>query len=210
MVKPDWWPDWHGRAAAIVASGPSARKANVGLLQGRVKAIAIKESHELCPWADAVYGCDSAWWKNCNGLIGYQGIKITFGATLRPSYPDIRSIEIDRHGDKILTDKIGFIGSGGNSGFQAINLAVQFGAKRILLIGFDVHGRNGLHWYGRNNGPGRNNPNDDNFKRWREALDNAVPEFERLGVSVLNASFKSDLKGFRKVTVEEALAEWRL
>lgn len=210
MVTPDWWPAWQGAGVAVVASGPSARKANISLLRDRLRVIAIKENHELCPWADVVYGCDASWWKNVNGLPGYAGLKIAFSSLLKSSYPDIHAIDIDRHGDRILTEKPGYVGSGGNSGFQAVNLAVQFGATRILLVGFDVHGRDGLHWYGRNNGPGRNNPNEDNFKRWRAALDGSAADLERLGVDVVNASPKSDLKCFRKATVEEALSGWGL
>jgi hypothetical protein len=52
----------------------------------------------------------------------------------------------------------GVVGGGGNSGFQAVNLAAQFGASRIILIGFDMTDRGGKHWYGRNHWPMSNNP----------------------------------------------------
>ena len=47
------------------------------------------------------------------------------------------------------------IGGGGNSGFQALNLALQWGARKIILVGFDLTDENGLHWYGRNSVEGR-------------------------------------------------------
>ena len=205
-----WFPDWRGAAVAIVASGPSTKKAGVGALRGRIKTIAIKENVELCPWADVVYGCDAAWWRNANGLPKYSGLKVAYQDALTAGYPDIRIIDIDRHSNAILTDEPGRLGSGGNSGFQALNLAVQFGVTRVLLVGFDMQ-RSGnlLHWYGHNNGPGRNNPGDDNFKRWRAALDGAAGTLADLGVEVADASESASV-AYRKVSIEGALAEWGL
>ena len=39
--------------------------------------------------------------------------------------------------NRMLFGETGTVGWGGNSGFQAINLALQFGAARLLLVGFD-------------------------------------------------------------------------
>jgi len=207
---PDWWPDWAGESVAIVASGPSTKKSGVKQLRGRLRIIAIKENFDLCPWADVVYGCDGAWWKNRIGLRDFCGLKISHDKTLRTDYPDIKTIEIDVKRDEMLTGQPGFLGSGGNSGFQAVNLAVQFGVSRILLVGFDMHDRSGVHWYGRNNGPGRNNPNEDNFRRWRAAFVRASVRLKELGVSVVNASQISDLQCFPKMSIERVIEEWRI
>lgn len=103
-------------------------------------------------------------------------------------------------------DEVGKIGGGGNSGFQALNLAVQLGATRVLLIGFDMHDRGGVHWYGRNNWVGANNPTDSNFRRWIRALNIAAPVLANRGVEVVNASPFSDLQCFPKASIEEWLA----
>lgn len=206
----DWYPKWTGAAVAIIASGTSAKKAPISLLKGRLPVVAIKENVELCPWADMVYGCDAPWWKNQIGLPKYKGIKVSYAATLTQSYPDIRMIDVRKDQDRFLFDKPGVIGSGGNSGFQALNIVLQCGANRVLLIGFDMHDRSGLHWYGRNNGLGRNNPSEDNFRRWRTAFIAASPELVKRGIEVINASPISDLKCFRRQSVEETLAEWKL
>lgn len=209
-AKFPWWKDWRGRAVAIVASGPSTKKAGAGLLRGRLPVIAIKENVELCPWADVVYGCDAAWWKNQIGLPKFGGLKISYAATLSRAYPDIRLIDVRKDADRLLFDAPGTLGSGGNSGFQAVNLALQFGATRLLLIGFDMTDRSGVHWYGRNRGQGRNNPGQDNFRRWIATFMAAAPELKRCRVDVVNASPNSALTCFRKQTVERTLVEWGL
>lgn len=110
--------------------------------------------------------------------------------------------------DRLLLDKVGVIGSGGNSGFQALNLALQFGGRKIVGLGFDMSSRSGAHWYGRNNWPYANNPSDDNFKRWIAAFDNAASQMREIGAEFVNASRASALTMFRKATVSEILEEW--
>lgn len=175
-----------------------------------MRVVAIKESHELCPWADAVYGCDRMWWRDCRGLPDYPGLKLAQARELPTSFPDIRIIKVDTTKDDILLAAPGVIGSGGNSGFQALNLVAQFGAERILLIGFDMHARDGVHWYGRSNGVGRSNPTESNFPRWRKAFATAAPTLQQYGIDVANASKISDLKCFRQLSVLEALEDWGL
>lgn len=205
-----WWKDWRGQAAAIIASGPSAKHAKVSALRDRMRVVAIKECHELAPWADVVYGCDRMWWRDARGLPDYSGLKVAQAAELKTSFPDIQIIKVRTDKDEILLAEPGVLGSGGNSGFQALNLVAQFGATRILLIGFDMHDREGVHWYGRSNGMGRSNPTELNFPRWRAAFANVAPFFERQGIDVVNASKISDLKCFRRLSVLETLDAWSL
>jgi hypothetical protein len=207
--KPAWFLDWTGQACAIIASGPSAKRANTGALRGQLRVIAIKENVELCPWSDVLYGCDAAWWRNANGLPKFSGLKVSATGRIATRFPDIRIVQVaDPSGDRLIFSPPGTVGSGGNSGFQALNLAVQFGARRVLLIGFDMTDQYGVHWYGRASGNGRSNPAEWNFKRWRAAFDTASVQLKTAGVQVLNASDLSVLTCFPKVTVEQALHEW--
>lgn len=205
-MKPDWYLDWSGREVAIIASGPSAKKAGIAALRGKLPVIAIKENVELAPWADVVYGCDSAWWKKRLGLPEFKGLKVSWKGDNThppPPYPDLRLVDITVHKDDLIFEPLGRVGSGGNSGFQALNLAVQFGAKRILLIGFDMNDRSGAHWYGRNYWPQANNPTEDNFRKWIRAFHVAAPKLKERGIEVLNASDSSALTFFRRCKVEE-------
>lgn len=163
----------------------------------------------LCPWADVVYGCDGPWWRLKNGLPDYSGIKLAHDSSVCATYRDLHKIEISDE-DRFLFDVPGLVGSGGNSGFQAVNIAAQFGANRILLIAFDMHTGGGLHWYGPNVGNQMNNPNDVNLMRWRDAFAKQAGSLRRRGIEVVNASPDSALVCFPHGTIEETLAAWKL
>lgn len=99
----------------------------------------------------------------------------------------------------------GCIGWGGNSGFQAVNLALQFGAARIILLGYDYTTQGGIHFDGRHP-PGMRNPSQAGLDRWGAVLDSQRPFLDALGVEVINCSPVSSLSAFRRLDIFEALA----
>jgi hypothetical protein len=109
------------------------------------------------------------------GVPEFAGLKITQDPTAAINY-GLRKVTLQKGRDEILVEEAGAIGWGGNSGFQALNLAVQFGAARIVLVGFDMTRLNGIHWHG--------------------------PHPSRLN----NPSPVSALAAYPKVSLEEALA----
>jgi hypothetical protein len=163
----------------------------------------------LCPWADVVYGCDGPWWQKSNGLPEFKGTKLAHDTGVCIAYRDVHKIEVRDH-DLMLFDEPGVIGSGGNSGFQAINLAAQFGANRIMLIGFDMHGARGVHWYGSNCWRNAGNPLDHHYVHWRSALSKQSKVLRCMGIDVVNASQESALTCFRYASIEQTLADWNL
>lgn len=161
----------------------------------------------LCPWADVVYGCDGPWWENKNGLPNFKGTKLAHDTGVCATYKDIHKIEVRDH-NRMLFDDPGVIGSGGNSGFQALNIAAQFGAVKILLIGFDMHAANGVHWYGRNAGRNMRNPRDHDYVGWRNALNRESAVLRKMGIDVVNASPDSALVCFPRMSIDDALNAW--
>jgi hypothetical protein len=157
-----------------------------------------------------VYGCDPAWWKHRHGLPEFTGLKVAWrGGNLE--FPDLLKVDIPKNpsggfAPTMLFDKLGTIGAGGNSGFQAINLAAQLGASRILLLGFDMTDRMGmLHWYGRNQWSQANNPVETSFKNWIGDLIRAAPILKARGVEVIDCSLQGALHCFPKMSLEAAL-----
>ena len=169
--------------------------------------MAVNRSHLLVPWADALYACDGAFWVRYAESLAFPGLKVS---QTTKNLPGVEKVRLQASTRRMLFDQFGEIGAGGNSGFQALNLAIQWGATRILLIGFDMHDNSGIHWYGRNNWQSGNNPSESNFRRWRAAFQAAVPVLEGLGVEVINASPLSDLKAFPRRSVTDTLKEWGL
>jgi hypothetical protein len=114
----------------------------------------------------------------------------------------IERIHLERR-DEILVDVAGVVGWGSNGGFHALNLAVQFGAKRIALVGYDMRIDQGLHWHGAHER--LNNPSAHSCELWRRAIDGVAAKIADLGIEVLNASPISALRNYKKVTLGEAL-----
>lgn len=207
--KPEWWPDWEGETIAIVASGPTAKKAGVDLLQGRARVIAINESWQLCPWADVLYGCDGNWWRWRQGVRAFKGLKLSSDSVACDHYKEIKKVTIENaKSNELLFERAGHIGAGGNSGFQGVNLAAQFGGGRILLVGFDMRVDLGEHWHERHYPPLSNPHPNDNLPRWRKALDGVAACLRRRGIEVINCSPVSLLTAYPKMTIAEAL-EWQ-
>jgi len=104
----------------------------------------------------------------------------------------------------MLFENFGEIGWGGNGGFQAINLAIQFGARYIVLVGFDMSLDHGYHWHGRHPA-GLNNPSQSGVDKWRANLDGQAAALRRIGITVVIGSPNSRLTAYPKLSFMEAV-----
>lgn len=192
-----FWPDWSGETVVIVASGPSASKEGLTQLVGKACFLAINESWRLCPWADVLYACDGDWWRHHAGLPQFERLRLTQEKRAADEF-GLGLVNLVKGFNRMMEGPVGSIGDGGNSGFQALNLAIQFGAARVLLVGFDMRIDRGEHWHGRHPA-GLNNPRANNVQRWLNA-DWSVPA----GVEVINCNPESALDAYPKMSFEDA------
>lgn len=201
------WPDWGYGTAVVVATGPSASNVPLIEAQGHAHVIVITNSWHLAPWADVLYGIDLPWWLGQGGVPDFKGIKVSPSPRACKVF-GLREVSLVSRAE-ILTKQVGRLGCGlrvgnGHSGFQAINLAVQFGAKRIVMVGFDMRLDLGDHWHGHVRGA--HEKIDPNAMRDRAvALDGCAAQFKSLGVTVVNCSPVSALKNYPKMSLREAL-----
>lgn len=96
----------------------------------------------------------------------------------------------------------------GNSGAQAINLATLWGARRLVLVGFDmckakVDGTEQEHWFGAHP---KGLLNHSDYGQFVRGMGRMAADLHQDGVEVLNCSPISALPYWRKVTMEQALA----
>ena len=91
---------------------------------------------------------------------------------------------------------------GGNSGYQAINLAYHLGARKIIILGFDMHRDGGAHWHGDH--PGLNVP-DAHLTNWRSRMAPLARDLQNQGVRVINSTPGSALDCFEKLPLNKAL-----
>ena len=106
---------------------------------------------------------------------------------------------VDRPG---LSSDPSLIHQGGNSGYQALNLAVLLGAARILLLGYDMGGRG--HWHG-NHPPGLRNPPESQLSEWAGQFHAAAADLDRLGIECINCSRETALTCFPRARIEDVL-----
>jgi hypothetical protein len=204
-----WWHEWRGECVAIVGAGPSANKQPIEMLRDRIHVIAINESYKLAPWAEILYACDFGFWQVHNGCKEFAGLRLSHDRRACDQF-GLQRVNIEQVGSNdLLLDRPTYVGAGGNSGFQAFNLAIQFGATGIMLIGIDCTLEHGMHWHGRHSAP-MSNPMEINAKRWQVAFDGAAARVRSLGVDVVNCSQISKLTQYPKTTIAEALERWQL
>lgn len=150
----------------------------------------------LAPWADALYACDYAWWAtNLTDWAEFRGVKFTWCELAAREFglchvPSRKAPGLGR--DRVHT--------GGNSGYQAVNLAYLLGAARIVLLGFDMQKSGGRsHWHGDHRR--LNNPTPDLLRRWVENFEALAGELQAEGVEVINCSRQTALRCFPRATL---------
>ncbi len=202
--RPAWdHRDWDGMSVAIIASGESLTVEQCELVrQWRAlgddrRVMAVNTSYRRAPFADIVYACDRRWWD-----VHYAEVSRTF----RPEQlwtqqeggaPMVNAIRSIRGAG--LSKIRGIVHQGANSGYQAIGLAVMWGAKRIILLGFDCQG---THWHGEHPSPiSARMP----FDMWLQNFRALAPDLLAAGVGVVNCSPKSAIQVFKKRSLEDAL-----
>jgi hypothetical protein len=200
----DLWcvpPAWAGEIAVCIASGPSLRLEDIEACRDRARIIAVNENWRLAPLADVLFAADSAWWRERGpSRDEFGGLRVT---TALDRAPGVHRLGWSRGIGSVSRDP-DRLGLGGNSGYQALNLADLFGARRILLLGYDLKpGSDGrAHWHG-DHGKTLRNPKPAQFKHWLGAFAQAAGKFR---AEIINCSPCTALTCFPRLSLEDALA----
>ena len=204
--RPKWWPNWSGETAVVVGAGPGATAEPLEPYRGRARFITVNNSIALAPWADVAYGCDARWWIEKGGLPDFIGLKISQDPHLQGRFgvKFIRSTKGMARPDALMVGQP-TLGWGGNGGFQAINLCIHFGVRKILLVGFTMHIRDGQNWHA--NHPWVDPFLELNMSRHRRAVDRAADTLQALGIETVNCTPNSALTRYRVSTLEKEFAD---
>lgn len=158
----------------------------------------------MTPWADVLYACDQPWWKQCSADVqqSFHGERWTQCPNAAMQFGLMRIHSEDRPG---LSTRPGIIAQGGNSGYQAIGLAQQFGARRILLLGYDFQKTGGRsHWHGDHPRP---LGNLGKLPKWAAAMNKLAADARQAGLDIINCSLESALTCFPRQALQECLGE---
>jgi hypothetical protein len=187
----------------ILATGPSLTVEDVEYCQDKARVIAVNDAYRLAWWADALYACDAKWWHWHRGVPAFPkpkwSLEHSAWSAYRAAYPDVQRLQ--NTGPQGLEHNPSGLKNGRNSGYQAINLAVHYGAARILLLGYDMQARKGqTHFFG-------DHPNKQQspYAQFRRAFESMVKPLAKRGVSVVNCSPASVLSAFPKLPLRQAL-----
>lgn len=190
-----------GGTVAIFAGGPSLTREDVDYCRPRVDgAVAVNNAYQLAPWASALYAADYKWWVWHKGCPGFTGLKYTVTRPTIRVFRDVRLLR--RSGEDGIDRKPDALRMGRNSGYQALNLAVHLGAKRIILLGFDMQRgpQNEAHWHGEHPDFSRSP-----FPIFIRKFETAVKPLQQAGIAVVNCSRQTALHCFPEQPLEEAL-----
>lgn len=182
-----------------LGTGASLTPADVEVCRGHARVIAINNAYTICPLADAMYAGDQKFWRWVQGAPDFAGLKYTVEPQ-KPRWPGLEVLRHDggRDAPGLCLDPDG-LRTGYNSGYQAINLAVHFGAARIILLGYDMHG---AHFFGHH--PDNTAPP---FALCLEHFETLVAPLAALGVSIVNCTPHSALRCFPMAPLVDVLAE---
>jgi hypothetical protein len=181
--------------AICIATGLSLTREDVEFCKGRGKIYAVKEAVLYCPFADVLYAADTDWWDYKDRWQDFNGKKWTLSSEAALKY-GLNHIEYDPN--LIWSDKQGIIASGGNSGFQAINLAYLHGATRIILLGYDMGYKEKKHFF---DDIKPRHSRDSDYKKWLAHFDKAA---QMIPIEIINCTRGGALNFFPRKTLEEA------
>lgn len=186
-----------GQAVAVFATGSSMSQEVADEVRARgLPAIAVSDAFRLAPWASILYSADTKWWDANPDAADFAGIKVCNQQNNRT-----KGVVFIRGSGRLGFDPDpGAIRTGGNSGYQAVHVAIHTGAALILLFGFDMQG---THYFGPHRAPLRNT-SPHSFRNW-------VDRFGALngrGARIVNCSPSSALRCFPKQTLDEALRDF--
>lgn len=213
-------PAWRGATVACIAGGPSLTPAQVEACRERgLAVVAVNDAYLLAPWADVCYFADCRWW-------GWHRERAEFKAfagqkcSIEANYGSCAQALIEAFEAEVESGALYWLrrfenmpqrpgarrglATGGNSGQQAVNIAILAGAARILLLGYDMKlGPGGReHWFGNHPIPTQ----VAYFSTMIGGFRRLARDIEGLGIDIINCSPDSALDCFRKEPLEQALA----
>lgn len=192
-----------------VASGPSLSIQQAHMLGDAFKlacfgwhVIVVNNTWQMIPSAEALYASDGPWWDMHLSQVRREYRGECWTRSRYHAHRDhLHFVQCeDRPG---LTSKPGFVFSGSNSGYQAVNLAYLFGAREILLVGYDMQRTYGMsHWHGDHpSGLSQQLPVDT----WVTKFETLAKDANERGVRVVNCSIETALTCFPREELSACL-----
>ena len=188
----------------IVGGGRSLRGFDFGRLKGR-KVVGINQACAFVPELTAIYWADEDWAARNDDTLAAHSCKLRFCAKRNPALDYATNNTYRMLGDAIplkLTGDSGFDPDlnhvrGNNSGCHVINLCANAGAKRIVLLGFDMQ-------LGHFHGAYELSYNTEVYHSFLRSINSMAAELPS-DTEVINCSMESAITVFPKVPIDDIL-----
>lgn len=198
----------------ILASGPSVREYNIRDLEKRGTLIAINGAALYCK-PDLAFSMDRIVSEYCCPLWRVQGvprIMLRAGITQNFTPKMMEGLEFFTHDSKdptFMTPTKGFL-NGSNSSTCALNLAYQWGVRRVFLLGFDMQRGpktaeipSGLsYWHPTYPWNTAGAAKNGKLAEWAEEFEAIKPQFANKGVKIYNVNHRSRIKAFEVISYD--------
>ena len=195
-------PMWKGRWVAVLASGPSMSPQVADSVR-HLPRVVVNTTYLLAPDADVIYASDAKWWATNPAALACSGVKCSIEP--RPgAWPAVPAgvVVLRNTGREGYDRDPGCARTIQNSGAVGIQIAIKAGADRVLLLGFDMRGKN---WHQ----PHKLGTSSAEFlARCVVGYRSFARSIAPLGVAILNCTPNSALDCFPKVSLAEALADY--
>jgi len=220
MSRPWQVPElWPRSTVYVIGGGPSLLKEDLSPLYAPEKrVIGVNNAYKLGAWVDLCWFGDCSWFNHHRkSLLNFAGLKASccprFGGR-NEKWPAIKFLPKDkekrngistrRNRNKIAWNK--------NSGYSAINLAYYLGAKRVVLLGFDMcRGENNeTHWHGGHNwgvpkDTRKRRKLNEPYLRFLPNTGAIAADAKKLGLDIINCSMGSAITQFPKIPFGEVV-----
>jgi len=208
-------PIWEGETVYIIGGGPSVNDMPLELIHNK-KVIGVNNSYLLGNWVDVCWWGDLKWWlwHRKTLLTKFHGLLVTCNTKNTMYIQNKHWVRFMGRGTPTgIETRAGYVAWNKNSGTSAINLAYHFGAKTIVIVGFDMcDGKGGkTHWHGgheqdnRKGSTGKPKKRVTPYSRFVKSTTFIARDAKKLGITILNASPVSTINAFPKVRLEDAL-----
>lgn len=190
--------NWADETVYLIGGGPSAGRYDLAALPGIT--VAINDSGARLPGADVLFSASPPWIRRRLDLIrdfgGLVVVRTCYGKRAGRKFHlpgsvvtmGLRSKDRKRH----------------NSGLEALYWTADQGARRIVLVGFDLDPSQPTNWHeGYEWQADKTADPLFNYPAWAEAFDEAARHMERAGVHVWNANPDSHIRAFPFTTLPE-------
>jgi hypothetical protein len=200
-----------GQEVFIIGGGYSVKGVNIDFLKDKL-TIGINDSYKILPNATALYWSDNSWLGRHIDQIEKHPCPLRFNA--RHNGQGMVNADIETSGNATVLLRTSVMGfdpnpdnvAGNNGGAHALNLAINMGAKKIYLVGYDMRDnplkRTETHWHNNHKLAVRPDIYTNQFIPAIVALDKEV---RRLGIDVeiINCSPTSAIQCFKKDRIRE-------